>query len=867
MDDCKHGVPQFLCRRCAGTGCNGNEKAAGGPGDSPPTAVHATATPSPRGTGLKRTAQTAAALPSIAKVAELLGGDVQGAGVLCPGPGHSGGDRSLSVKPDLADRDGFVTYSFAGDDWKDCRDHVRTKLGLPDHKSEPRTGMASWTTLAEHIYYDHKGEPYLKIRKCRDETGKKQFPQYHWDGNFWAKGKPAGPKIPYRLPQLIAAPITATIYFVEGEKDADALTKIAYVATTASEGAAAKWDPALTPYFKDRHVVILPDADRAGRAHAQKVAKAIYDVAASVRVLDLYAERQDGSDVSDWMAKDTAGVRLAKLVKEADEWHPIGPATGPGEAKPDEKESEIGIEISRLAKLPLVKYEQDRKTVAEALGVRTSVLDRLVQVERARTGTDEASGMQGRAITFSAPEPWREPVDGATLLDEISKAIGAHVVMPEASRDACALWAAHTFLLDCTMISPRLAITSPTRGCGKTTALDVISQLVLRPLPAANISASAIFRVVEGSRPTLLIDEADTFLRNNEELRGILNSGHRKGGAVLRSVGDDHEPRWFSTYGACAIALIGQLPATLTDRSVPITLTRRKRDEDITPFRLDRVAHLVVLARKLARWTADNEIAIAATEPEMPAGIFNRAADNWRPLLSIAMVAGGGWVARAQKAALAGVAADTDDAALLERLLGDIRMIFASREVERMPSAALVEALTEMDGRPWAEFGRSEKPITQNKLARLLKPLKIAPDSIRVDEKRTPKGYYFNQFEEAFSRYLDPVETSKPQHRNKADETGTSATFQSATADADVAVRKSEKPNNDGPCCGVAVRKGSSAEEREVCAVCGHPGGNEAYFSDGPPARLHRECEALYRRPLDDGHAPNGELERPADDT
>ena len=274
----------------------------------------------------------------------------------------------------------------------------------------------------------------------------------------------------------------------------------------------------------------------------------------------------------------------------------------------DEEESD-GIEIARLAKLPVIKYEQERKAAAEALGVRASILDRLVQDERARLGDDDDSGMQGRAISFPEPEPWPEPVDGAALLDEISKAIGAHVIMPEASRDACALWAAHTFLLDCTMISPRLAITSPTRGCGKTTALDVISQLVLRPLPAANVSASAIFRVVEGFRPTLLIDEADSFLRDNEELRGVLNSGHRKGGAVLRNVGDDHEPRSFSTYGACAIALIGQLPGTLTDRSVPITLTRRKRDEAITPFRLDRVDHLVVLARKLARWTADNAVA------------------------------------------------------------------------------------------------------------------------------------------------------------------------------------------------------------------------------------------------------------------
>src|SRR4029450_10857050 len=111
----------------------------------------------------------------------------------------------------------------------------------------------------------------------------------------------------------------------------------------------------------------------------------------------------------------------------------------------------------------------------------------------------------------------------------------------------------------------------------------------------------------------------------NEELRGVLNSGHRRGGSVLRTVavGDDFEVRPSSTYGACAIALIGQFPGTLADRSVPIALTRRKRDEAVTPFRLDRVGHLVVLARKLARWAADNAEAIATVEPEMPAGLYN----------------------------------------------------------------------------------------------------------------------------------------------------------------------------------------------------------------------------------------------------
>ncbi|MGY8663133.1 hypothetical protein Q3C01_12285 [Bradyrhizobium sp. UFLA05-109] len=304
-----------------------------------------------------------AAVPPIAKIAELLGGDVQGAEVLCPGPGHSAGDRSLSVKPDPADREGFVTHSFAGDDWKDCRDYVRNKLGLPEpekgsQRQQKKTGggKRAWSVLDEYIYRDQNGEPFLKVRKCRDETGKKEFPQYHWDGNEWVKGKPDGPKIPYRLPQLLASPVTATIYFCEGEKDADTLAKIDFVATTASEGAAAKWDPELTQYFADRDVVILPDADRPGRAHAQKVAKAIHAVAASVRILDLYPERHDGSDVSDFIADAAAGGRLAKEAKEAPLWGPSGPTTSAAVVD--------GAELLEKPRLLVENHSPDRTVAA-----------------------------------------------------------------------------------------------------------------------------------------------------------------------------------------------------------------------------------------------------------------------------------------------------------------------------------------------------------------------------------------------------------------------------------------------------------------------------------------------------------------------
>jgi hypothetical protein len=240
--------------------------------------------------------------PTIEQLQRALGGAVTAGGtqLLCPGPGHSPEDRSLSIKLDPNAPNGFVVHSFADDDVIACRDYVAQKLNLPKPESQKAKAKSkAWTFISEHIYRQADGTPYLRVQKYKDQNGKKQYPQAHWDGKNWLKGKPDGPKIPFRLPELAAAPLTTVVYFVEGEKDADNLAKLGFIATTASEGAAAKWDEALTNHLKDRHVVILPDADKPGRKHADKVAKAINAVAVSVKIVDLYFDRHDGKDASD----------------------------------------------------------------------------------------------------------------------------------------------------------------------------------------------------------------------------------------------------------------------------------------------------------------------------------------------------------------------------------------------------------------------------------------------------------------------------------------------------------------------------------------------------------------------------------------
>jgi putative DNA primase/helicase len=409
-----------------------------------------------------------------------------------------------------------------------------------------------------------------------------------------------------------------------------------------------------------------------------------------------------------------------------------------------------GALISELARLSPLAYARRRNEAAEQLQVGVSSLDGIVRAEQRRNGHEDRE-LQGRALNFCEPEPWPTHVDGTILLNELATVVRKYVVMPEHAADALALWIAHTYLIDCFEISPRLAITAPEKGCGKSTLLDVLGPLVYRPLPTANATAAAIFRVVEMQRPTLLVDEVDTFLPEDEELRGILNSGHKRGGSVIRLVGEDHEPRQFSTFSACAVAGIGKLPDTLADRSIPIVLRRRRPDEQIESFRSDQIEHFSKCSSRIVRWAIDNADRICGLNPRMPDNVINRAADNWRPLLAIADAAGGEWHQRARGACT--ILTTREDGSIGVMLLTDIRDIFAARGVDRLASDILAKALATIEGHPWAEWGRNEKAITPTGVARLLKRYAIVPDSVRIGG-RTPKGYRLDQFAEAFSAYL-----------------------------------------------------------------------------------------------------------------
>jgi putative DNA primase/helicase len=368
---------------------------------------------------------------------------------------------------------------------------------------------------------------------------------------------------------------------------------------------------------------------------------------------------------------------------------------------------------------------------------------------------------QGRSLDLEDAEPWPDPVNGAQLLDAMSTNLRAYVVMTEPQAHASVLWILYSHTFRAFDISPRLAITSPLMMCGKSTLLAWLSSVAPRPLEAANISAAAVFRTVELCRPTLLIDEADSFLPRNEELRGIFNSGHHRNGTVIRtvSVGDDFEPRAFSTWTPCIIAAIGKLPTTIMSRSIEISVKRKLPNEVVQSFRISRIDD--VFARQCRRWALDHFAKLSGHDPELPSTLVNRSADNWAPLFSIAQVAGGSWPDHVRKAALALTGTAESEMTLGVELLTDIRTSFATRDVKKLASESLIADLIVDPEKPWLEYGRARKPITQRQLSELLKPFRIIPGNVRFDDGGVRRGYKLKQFSDAFGRYLPTAETDK----------------------------------------------------------------------------------------------------------
>jgi hypothetical protein len=400
-------------------------------------------------------------------------------------------------------------------------------------------------------------------------------------------------------------------------------------------------------------------------------------------------------------------------------------------------------------------------------------------------------------------------VDGAALLDELCATFTAHAVLPPGAAEALALWALNTYAFDAHDFLPILLIDSPEKRCGKSTVLRLLLLLCHSVLPASNIPPAALFRSVDKCRPTLLIDEADTFLRESDELRGIINSGHTRDLAfVVRCVGEDNEPRSFSTWAPKTIAMIGKAPDTIADRSVRVSLRRKLPGERVE--RIDsRDQNFTSLRSKCARWAQDNLFSLQQTRIVPLETSNDRAADNWSPLLRIAEVAGGNWPEKARVAAKQLLGGEGEEETLSGgvRLLIDIQEVFMASRRDRLSSSDILNRLVEIEDSPWAEWCNGRQ-MTPPQMAKHLKPFGIKPKVHRFGGE-TFRGYDLADFQDAFTRYL-PRQGVTPKQTN---ENKCLDGLRGVTTAESVTDQESFNELESQDCYGVAAREGEGEDE------------------------------------------------------
>jgi hypothetical protein len=366
----------------------------------------------------------------------------------------------------------------------------------------------------------------------------------------------------------------------------------------------------------------------------------------------------------------------------------------------------------------------------------------------------------------------------AGLLDDVVSFVRRYVVLSDAQAAAVALWLAHTHAIGAAEATPYLQVFSPEKRSGKSRLLEVIEVLAARPLATVNISEAALFRSITASQPTLLFDEYDAIFgpraKDQENLRALLNAGHRRGTPVYRVIGDGHDVHAFPVFCAKALAGIGRLPDTVADRCIAIELRRKARHEHVERFRRrDIEDEAQLLHSRLEAFASANLETLMSARPDIPDALDDRAADGWDPLLAIADLAGAPWVRRARDVAVElslGAAREDDSRGV--QLLADVRGVFDRRATNRLFTADLVRELAADDESQWHDWwDHREGALSRGaarELAKLLEPYRVSSRNMRIGPTQA-KGYERRDFEDAWSRYLPRPSAQNPSHPSHAD--------------------------------------------------------------------------------------------------
>ncbi|WP_225507763.1 DUF3631 domain-containing protein [Mycolicibacterium fortuitum] len=345
----------------------------------------------------------------------------------------------------------------------------------------------------------------------------------------------------------------------------------------------------------------------------------------------------------------------------------------------------------------------------------------------------------------------------AKLLDQVNAMVNKYVAFPSEHHSVVvALWVLHTWTVNAFYVTPRLILDSAEPGSGKTRVLELLALLCRSAKLTLSTTTAALYRRIAAAQdeglqpPTVLQDEADAIFGKTstpqaEDLRALFNAGYRKGATVDRCEGDakNMKVREFPVHAPVALAgLAGRMPDTIRTRGVTLHMRRRRPDQKVSDFReRDAQAEVAPIREQLETWAGEQEDLLAAARPKMPAGVTDRAAEIWEPLIAIADLAGDGWATKARAACtyfVVSSASDDERLSLGQRLLRDIKQVFDNEAMNAMWSSDIIAKLTSDPESEWRDLWG--KTLDQRRLAKELARYGVKSKSVRIGVA-TSKGY------------------------------------------------------------------------------------------------------------------------------
>ena len=626
-------------------------------------------------------------------------------------------------------------------------------------KDEKLLGMGAGVNdiTAFYPYYADNQELFVKVRI--DKDGSKWIKPFYYDGNCYRLGEHPATKEPNYKKPLYHLPIAGeVVYIVEGEKCVHSLLEIGLTATTT--GGATSIDKCdLTP-LQGKRCIVWRDNDKSGQDWQANLSQALTALDIAYDVIDVdkvqlpagepmpakgdcydlvqayFADGQDSSGIVEIIqALPLASIEPVNEPLQIDD---------PLQALED-KERRLIACIDGLAKLNDIK-----------LHLALSEVTREFKLSKDKVLSWVHEHKQGGLV--AEIEPYHEPVTHDEIYTALYSLVHEHMAIDEPLKVAFVLWVIFTYLTDISDFAPLAWITAPERQCGKSTLLGLFDRVVNKPYPIVNPTQAVIYRVMEQFKPTLLIDEIDTSLKDKNELLGIVNAGYSRHANKVPRVNNDKGGivESFDCFGAKVFSGIGEMKGTFASRAIRFELRRKTNSDKVKRFNNRTLPYETTneLQRKVKRWAVDNRQAVQAVETPL-LQINDRDFDNWEILLQIATVLG--VYNKALQACLA-ICNRKDEPSFNEMLLSDIREAFIT---ERISSIDLLARLNADKEKCWSTYNRGTE-LTVHQLAKKLKGFGIQSKAMRIKgELGTVKGFDRADFIKAWNMYLPPLQVGE----------------------------------------------------------------------------------------------------------